>query len=274
MTIDELLKEGYKYLHKDETKLLLSLILDYNPLELSLHLHDKIAEEKVNQFKKAVIHMKNGLPMQYVLSNAPFYGYDFYVNKSVLIPRFDTEIVVNETLKLIKSHFKDDNLDILDMCTGSGCIGITLKLENDHFNLTLSDISNDALEVAKINVNKYNLSIESIQSDLFTNITSKYDVIVANPPYIAYDEEIMDVVKDNEPHLALYASNNGLDFYERILRDIKNYLKDDYIIALELNSNLSEQILNIAKKYFINDNITIKKDLNKLDRVLLIEAKN
>ncbi len=271
MKVNELLKDGYKYLHKDETKLLLSLILNYNPLELMLHLEEEVDEEKVNIFKNAVIHMKNGLPMQYVLSNAPFYGYNFYVNNNVLIPRFDTEIVVSETLKLIKEHFNDDHLDILDMCTGSGCIGITMKLENNNYNLTLSDISNDALDVAKINIKKYNLSVESIQSDIFSNITDKYDVIIANPPYIALNEEIMDIVKDNEPSLALYANDNGLEFYKRILKDVNKYLKEDYIIALELNSNLSKDIYDLAKHYFPNDNIVIKQDLNNLDRVLLIE---
>ena len=271
MKVNELLKDGYKYIHKDEAKLLLSLILDYNPLELMLHLDEEVDNEKVNRFKTAVIHMKNGLPMQYVLSNAPFYGYDFYVNKNVLIPRFDTEIVVEYTLKRIKEHFKDDHFDVLDMCTGSGCVGITMKLENPNLNLTLSDISNDALEVAKININKYNLIIQSLQSDIFENITDKYDVIIANPPYLDKDEEIMDIVRDNEPSLALFANDKGLEFYKRILADAKDYLKDDYLIALELNSNLSNEILEIANRYFVNDKITIIKDLNKLDRLLLIE---
>ena len=156
------------------------------------------------------------------------------------------------------------------MCTGSGCIGITMKLEDSNIDVTLSDISDKALEVAKINNNKYNLDCKIVQGDLFENITDKFHCIVSNPPYISKDEEVMDLVKNNEPHLALYAENNGLAIYERIFMEAKNYLEEKSIIALELNSNKSELIYDLAKKYFNNANIIIKKDNYNRDRMLFI----
>ncbi len=270
MTVDELLRKAYQFIHKDEARLLLSILMDYDTLELNLHLDEVVDSEIEKKFKDAVILLKQGKPLQYVLSNAPFYGYDFYVNKNVLIPRFDTEVLVEEANKLITKKF--DKAKVLDLCTGSGCIGITLKLLNDNLDVTLADISPDALEVAKINKEKFNLDIEIIESDLFSNIKDKYDVITCNPPYIGHEEEIMDLVKNNEPHLALYADDDGLFYYKEIFKNIKSYLNENYILFFELNSEKANEIFDLAKNSFINANITIKKDLNGLDRVLIIES--
>ena len=158
-------------------------------------------------------------------------------------------------------------LDIYEYSLGNG---ITLKLEDDNLNMTLSDISAKALEVATINNNKYNLDCKIIQGDLFENITDKYHCIISNPPYISKDEEVMDLVKNNEPHLALYAENNGLVIYERIFQEAKNYLEEKSIIALELNSNKSKLIYDLAKKYFQESKIVIKKDNYNRDRMLFI----
>lgn len=270
MTVDELLRKAYQFIHKDEARLLLSILMDYDTLELNLHLDEVVDSEIEKKFKDAVILLKQGKPLQYVLSNAPFYGYDFYVNKNVLIPRFDTEVLVEEANKLITEKF--DKAKVLDLCTGSGCIGITLKLLNDNLDVTLADISPDALDVAKINNDKFNLKLEIIESDLFSNIHDKYDIITCNPPYIGHEEEIMDLVKNNEPHLALYADDEGLFYYKKIFKEIKSYLNEKYILFFELNSELSDKILELAKSSFNNDKITIKKDLNGLDRVLIIES--
>ena len=271
MTVDELLLDAYKFIHKDEARLLLSILLNYNVLELNLHLNDKVDEAIIEKFKHAVILLKQGEPLQYVLSNAPFYGYDFYVNKNVLIPRFDTEVLVEKANELIKTYFKDKSVKVLDLCTGSGCIGITLKLLNNDLDVTLSDISKDALMVAEINKNKYKLDLKLIESDLFNNIDEKYDVITCNPPYISYEEEIMDLVKDNEPHLALYAKEGGLYFYNVIFKEIKSHLNDKYLLFFELNSEKSNEIYEVAKKYFDSKEISIVKDLGNRDRVLIVD---
>ena len=269
MTVDELLRKAYQFIHKDEARLLLSILMNYDTLELNLHLDDKVDPDIEKKFKDAVILMKQGKPLQYVLSNAPFYGYDFYVNKNVLIPRFDTEVLVEEANKLITNDFK--NAKLLDLCTGSGCIGITLKLMNEGLSVTLADISPDALEVAKINKEKYNLDLEIVETDIFSNIKDKYDIITCNPPYIGREEEIMELVKNNEPHLALYADDDGLFYYKKIFKEIKGYLNDKYLLFFELNSEKSKEIYDLAKETFKDDKITIKQDLNGLDRVLIIE---
>lgn len=268
MTIKNLLDYGYLYQSKNEVRLLLSTILNINSLELNLHLEDKVDEEKKNKFYDAIDRLNNGEPLQYILSNANFYGYDYYVNKNVLIPRFETEELVYQTLEYLKNI--KPNAKVLDLCTGSGCIGLTLKQELNTLDVTMSDISREALEVTKINKDKYNVDCPIIESDLFENITGKFDCIISNPPYISRDEEVMELVKNNEPALALYADNNGLAIYERIFKEAKHYLNESYLLALELNSNKSQEIYNLAEKYFPGNKLIIKKDNYGRERMLFI----
>ena len=126
------------------------------------------------------------------------------------------------------------------------------------------------MEVAKENANKLDADVTIIESDLFNNINDKFDVIISNPPYIGYDEEIMDLVKNNEPHLALYADNKGLAIYERIFKECKNYLNDKYFIGLELNSLIYQEIYDLAKQYFPNAQLVLKKDYCDRQRMLFI----
>lgn len=268
MTIKKLLDYGYLYQSKNEVRLLLSTILNINSLELNLHLEDKVDEEKKNKFYDAIARLNNGEPLQYILSNANFYGYDYYVNKNVLIPRFETEELVYQTLEYLKNI--KPNAKVLDLCAGSGCIGLTLKQELNTLDVTMSDISREALEVTKINKDKYNVNCRIIESDLFENITGKFDCIISNPPYISRDEEVMELVKNNEPELALYADNNGLAIYERIFKEAKHYLNESYLLALELNSNKSQEIYNLAEKYFPGNKLIIKKDNYGRERMLFI----
>lgn len=268
MTIKKLLDYGNQFKSKNEIRLLLATILNINSLELNLHLDETVDEENKNKFYDAIDRLNNGEPLQYILSNANFYGYDYYVNKNVLIPRFETEELVYQTLEYLKKI--KPNAKVLDLCTGSGCIGLTLKQELNTLDVTMSDISREALEVTKINKDKYNVACQIIESDLFENITGKFDCIISNPPYISHDEEVMELVKKNEPELALYADNNGLAIYERIFREAKRYLNESYFLAFELNSNKSKQIYNLAEKYFPENNLIIKKDNYGRDRMLFI----
>ena len=155
--------------------------------------------------------LKEGVPPQYIIGNVNFYGNVINVDKRVLIPRFETELLVEKTINYCQKKFNNNlqNINILDIGTGSGCIAITLKKELN-CKVTGIDISLDALEVARNNALNNNVNINFYQSDIFSNIKEKYDVIISNPPYIKEDEEIMDIVKNNEPHLALYAKNEGL----------------------------------------------------------------
>lgn len=269
MTIEELLLMGNQYVHKDQARLLLGILMDINPLELSLLLDKKIDEDNINKYKKCLMHIKEGKPLQYALNNVSFYGYDFYVDESVLIPRFETEELVENTSKYLKKYFPD-NSSVLDLCSGSGCIGITLKKLNPNLEITLSDISSYANRVSLINKEKLNVNIEIIESDLFNNIKKKFDSIISNPPYISYNDELDPLVSKNEPPLALFASNNGLDYYERILKDCENYLNNKYMIAFEIGDKQKDAIIELINKYLINVQVICKKDIAGSDRMIFI----
>lgn len=209
--------------------------------------------------------LNNGEPVQYIVGNVDFYGFNIIVDKRVLIPRFETEQLIEKTLKLVS-----DDIKILDIGTGSGCIAITLKKNLENSVVDACDISGDALEVAKKNAKLNNVDINFIQSDIFSNINDKYDLIISNPPYIAYDEEIDEVVVNNEPHLALYAKDNGTYYYKKIFEEAKLHLKDKYILAFEIGYKQGEYLKKIASDYFKNADIFIEKDLSGKDRFLFI----
>ena len=224
-----------------------------------------------DKLEEGIKLLNKGIPVQYIVGNVEFYNSIIKVDNRVLIPRFETELLVEKLIKYIKLNF-NNKINILDMCTGSGCIAISLKKEID-CNMDAVDISNDALNVAKDNMVSNNVNINFILSDLFTNVKSKYDVIVSNPPYISYDEEIDEIVKNNEPIISLFASDNGLYFDEEILKNIKSYLNDKYIIAFEIGMNQGNDIKNIIDKYFNDVTISIEKDYNDRDRFIFIIKK-
>lgn len=269
MKIEELLCIGNKSLHKDQTKLILGTILNLNPLELNLYLNKEIDNTLVKKYLECLENVKNGIPIQYALKSVSFFGYDFYVDSRVLIPRFETEELVNYTNIYIKKYFKD-KIKVLDLGCGSGCIGLTLKKLNNNLDIYLSDISQDALDVTEINKNNLNLDVNLIKSDLFSNINQKFDVLVSNPPYISYMDKVDELVLKNEPHLALYAENNGLYYYEKIFEYCEKYLNKKYLIALEIGSNQKESILDLINKYFNNVKVITKKDIYNRDRMIFI----
>lgn len=213
----------------------------------------------------AIKRYGNGEPVQYIVGDVDFYGNIIKVDKRVLIPRFETEGLVEIAL----SYLTNTNLDIVDLGTGSGCIPITLKKKLPNIKIDAVDISSDALELAKENAKLNNVDINFIHGDMLKPLSKKYDCIISNPPYIPYDEEVMDIVKNNEPNNALYADNDGLYFYEEILKNAKDYLKDKYYIFFEMGYNQGERIKEIALKY-LECNVEIKKDLQGFDRYVII----
>ena len=225
---------------------------------------------KDQDISEALKRLENGEPVQYIVGDVNFYGNIIKVNKNVLIPRPETEELVEKTQELIKDIFPNQDIDILDIGTGSGCIPITLKKLFPNSNVSACDISAQALEVAKDNAISNKVDIKYIESDVFTNIKDKYDVIISNPPYIKYDEEIMDIVKNNEPHLALYADDNGLYFYKKIIKESKEYLKDKFIMAFEIGETQAEDIIDFAKSYYPNCQIYKDQDMQHLDRFIFI----
>ena len=223
-----------------------------------------------DNLEEAIERLEKGEPVQYIVGDVDFYGNIIKVNKNVLIPRRETEELVEKTMEYIKELFPKQNISMLDIGTGSGCIPITLKKYFPNSNISAVDISQDALNVAVDNSISNNVNINFILSNLFENVSGKYHCIISNPPYIKEDEEIMDIVKNNEPHLALYAPNEGLYFYEEILKEANKYLEDKFIIAFEIGETQGQDILAIGGKYFPKSKLILEKDLQHLDRFVFI----
>lgn len=271
MTVEELIVYGKKYTSSTKAKMLLANFLEVNPLELLTILDKVIAEDKVNLYKNSLKALSENRPIQYVIGHVNFYGLKFKVNENVLIPRFETE----ELVESIKNYLEKKNITnpkILDLGCGSGVIGLTLKHFFKDSEVTLVDVSKEALKVAEDNAKSLKLDVNFIKSDWFSNVkVEDYDVIVSNPPYIMIDEEIEEIVKNNEPSLALYGGIDGLDCYRSILKDINKYLKDDYLIAFEIGYLEGGKLKELVKNTIPNSKVTIKKDLSNKDRMLFVE---
>lgn len=231
---------------------------------------DKKELIKLNKWNKLTMSLlEKDYPVQYIIGYVDFYGLKINVNEFTLIPRYETEYLIELTLKEIKK-MNLANPKILDLCTGSGAIGLTLKSFLPSSEVTLSDISNDALMVANKNKNELNLDVNIIESDLFKNIPGKFDVIISNPPYVMTNEPLpKDVLY--EPHLALYSGPKGIDHIEEIFKNIKSHLNNKYLIALEINEKSETDITNLIKTYFEkNINYKFMKDLAGKTRYLFI----
>lgn len=217
----------------------------------------------------AIKKLKKGEPVQYIVGNVDFYGYTLDVDSRVLIPRRETEELVEEVIKRSKVF---NNPTIIDVGTGSGAIAIALSKELDT-HIFASDISLSALEVAKNNISKTGANVTLFNGDMlkpYIENNIKVDIIVSNPPYIKENEQIEDIVKNNEPDLALYAKNNGLEFYESILKDASKVLNDKYLIAFEIGNMQSNDIKELVYRYLGNVKVEIKKDLSLNDRMLFV----
>ena len=213
--------------------------------------------------------LDKGISPQYIVGNVDFYGNIINVDSRVLIPRFETELLVEKTIHYVENLF-NRKVSILDIGTGSGCIAITLKKEID-CDVVASDISLDAIDVARENAINNKVDILFVNSDIFSNIEDKFDVIISNPPYISYDEEIDDMVKNNEPSLALYASNDGVYFYDKILSECAKYLNDRFLIAFEIGYTQGDRIVKLVYKYLGDDvNVRVEKDYSNRDRFVFI----
>ena len=223
---------------------------------------DKDLEAKyLSRIEKRKMH----IPLQYIINKQNFYGLDFYVDESVLIPRYDTENIVD---RIVKDCKENKCLSVLDLCTGSGCIAVSLK-KCGFEKVYAADISDKALAVAKHNSKLNNADIIFLQSDLYENFPKeiRFDIIVSNPPYISTDEiaRIEKQVRDFEPKLALDGGRDGLDFYKKIINLSKNFLNNKGRLYLEIGYDQSKDVVDLAKKEGY-DNIVIIKDLSGRDR--------
>ncbi|MCR4717706.1 MAG: peptide chain release factor N(5)-glutamine methyltransferase [Lachnospiraceae bacterium] len=286
MTYQEILKEAENRLNKagiEEYKanawLLFSSIFKMDRLEFMMacldYADDEGSESSFANLNEAIDKRIAGVPVQYISNEQSFYGYDFYVDERVLIPRQDTEIVVETIINTLQAYMLKNNLTklnkLLDVCTGSGCIAITLANELPIDEVYASDVSSDALEVAAINGKRLNTNVKWILSDCFNNLgelKNSLDVIVSNPPYIETEviNSLEPDVKDHEPMLALDGSLDGLKFYRLITAEAKDYLKAGGYLFYEIGYNQGKAVYSIMKDNGFKD-VQVAKDLAGLDRV-------
>ena len=253
---------------KSDILLIIYEIFDFDFSKWTMYKYEEIEDiSKLDRLNEYVEKRLGHMPIQYILNKAYFCGLPLYVNENVLIPRFDTEVLVEEVLALSK---KDKSKRILDMCTGSGAIAIALKKLGGFDRVDALDISDNALEVAKRNAKELDLDINFLKSDMFSSLTSeiKYDIIVSNPPYIQSDvvDTLENEVKDFEPRLALDGDADGMKFYKIIAENYEDYLADNGVLALEIGYDEADDI----RALFEGKNVVIKKDLANLDRVAII----
>jgi release factor glutamine methyltransferase len=248
-----------------DAKVLIEHFCGIRMMDFVLNPNKIIEENMVDDTLQAAYKRATRYPLQYIVGHQMFMGLDFKVNESVLIPRQDTEILVEYLLD------KCGGKSVLDMCTGSGCIAISLCKMASAAKVSAVDISKDALRVARENASINAVDVEFIESDLFENVdTTRFDVIVSNPPYIPGDvvKTLMPEVKDYEPVLALEASDRGLYFYKKISKEAKKYLNEGGIIAYEIGCEQAKDVTDILVKNGYSD-VVVLKDYAGLDRVVV-----
>lgn len=252
--------------------LLLQHVLDVDASKLFLMMFDNIDDSIINKFNDMFnLYLYENKPIQYLIGYSSFYGYDFTVNENVLIPRYETEELVENILYRYDTHFSGKKVDVCDLATGSGCIAITLALEEPNMNVVASDISYEALEVAKINSNKLGANVEFLQGDMLKPFEGrKFDIFVSNPPYIPENEDVMSLVKDNEPNIALFGGSDGMKFYRIILSGVKPLLKEKALIAFEHGYDKKNEMIELANLYFPGSKVEVLKDLEGKDRMTFI----
>ena len=237
-----------------------------------LNITDKdweLLKEKYVNLDKIVELINLNYPVQYLIGNVDFYGYKIKVNKNVLIPRFETEGLVEQTIKLIHKYDLD-KANVLDIGTGSGCIPIVLKSEIKTLRITSIDISNKALRVAKNNARENKVDITFINKSVFKyKPINRYSVLISNPPYVDKEEKV-DPQTKYEPQFAIFANDNGLEFYKHIINNYDKYMTNKFIMAFEIGYKQGDTLKEIAMNKYPNAKVEIKKDLAGLDRYLFI----
>lgn len=242
---------------------LLAHVFGINRADFFMHRDEAASKDKALLYKELVSKRASHIPLQYLTGVQEFMGFEFEVDTNVLIPRQDTELLVEEVLKVCKGKA------VLDVCTGSGCIIISLSKLGDLRKAVGSDISQKALELAIKNAERNNVYINFIQSDLFEKLVESYDIIVSNPPYIRTSElmKLMPEVKEHEPKQALDGGDSGLEFYERIINNLDRYLNPGGYVFFEIGFDQGEAVKELLHKAGFID-IIIKKDFSDLDRVV------
>lgn len=270
MTIEQLLNKGADTLRKagvSEYRLdawyLLSYYMNIGKNEYYKNPYALVSDAQVTEYESLISERAKRKPLQYITGEQEFAGLIFNVNENVLIPRQDTEVIVEMVIKHAKSK------RVLDMCTGSGCIAVSVAKYSEALSVTASDVSENAISIAKKNAAINNADVEFVVSDLWDSITGKYDILVSNPPYITSLEMtgLMPEVFDYEPHLALLGGDDGLFFYKKILKDINKKITDGGMVFFEIGCSQADAVAALMKEQKIYD-IKVEKDLAGLDRVV------
>ena len=227
----------------------------------------KLSSKEIEEIHSILKRRVRGEPLQYILGVCYFWGLPFFVDKNVLIPRPETELIIEKVI-----NNQENVKTILDIGTGSGCISIALKKELCHVQIDAVDISSTAIEIAERNAKMNNVKVNFIQSDIFSNVTQKYDLILSNPPYVGKEEyEILaKEIQNYEPRQALLAEKDGLEYYEKILKEAHKYLNEKGKIIFEIGADQAIRIKELALKNNYHE-VCTEKDLNEFDRIMIIK---
>lgn len=277
--IYEALKWASSFLQKhgrDENvgEIALQHILKCNRTQLLVNMREELLDHQWLILQEMINNHVKGQPIQYLIGYEYFYGRKFYVNKEVLIPRPETEELVEGVLERLNHHWKkSDKLELVDVGTGSGAIAITLALESDHLTVHTVDIAKESIEVAKQNAQELSANVNFIHNDLlnyFIEENKKVDIVVSNPPYIPHEDWVGldDVVKNHEPYRALVGGEDGLDFYRRFAEDLPKVLKEKALVAFEVGIGQGEPVAAILKEAFPTGEIEVVFDINGKDRMV------
>lgn len=256
-------------------RFLLMYMLDESPQLFSNNLSEQLSKENEEKYFSLIEkHIEEDVPLSHLVGFEYFYDRKYKVTKDVLSPRMETEELIYKVIEYVKTTNRN-NLKILDLCTGSGIIAITLKkeLEQVSVDIIASDISEKAIEVAKENAQNHNADIRFIQSDIFNNIDDKFDIIVSNPPYIDRKDEVtmQDNVLKYDPHLALFAEEEGMYFYRKIIEQANDYLDENGVIFFEIGYDQKDKIIKLADMNGYSGEVY--KDINGRDRMAFLERK-
>lgn len=255
-------------------KVLFYHLADKQPHELYLIYDEEVSSELEAKFLAGMEEYYQGKPIQYIKGVENFFGRDFKVNEDVLIPRYETEELVENILYRIDDYFAEyQSITLCDVGTGSGAIATSLALEEPRLKVFATDISLKAVTVAKDNAKNLGANIEFMVGDMLEPLLEneiKVDIFVSNPPYIPQEQEIEAMVKDNEPHVALFGGNDGLYFYRKIFQGVEPLLQERALLAFEMGFDQRELMEAALQEYFPNDPHEIIKDINGKDRMLFI----
>lgn len=276
MKIQEMIKEANKTLTEYQieeasiiARVLMQFVLQLDRTNLIIKQTQEMQESEIKEYNEAIQKIVQGIPLQYITNTQEFYGLHLYVNENVLIPQPDTEILVEEVVNIAK---REESTSILDICTGSGAIGIALASNVTNAQITMTDISEKALEIAQRNAieNQVIEKVKLVQSNLFEKVEGTFSIIVSNPPYI--ETKVIPTLSkqvQKEPSIALNGGEDGLYFYRKLIEEAPKYLKQDGYLCMEIGYNQKDVVLKLIRENGNYQQIYSKKDLSGNDRIIV-----